>query len=234
MSLVVPLLNTIRTITALEMIRRALRLLGVYSSAEVLSAEEAADGLSALNSMIDSWSNESLLMYSHSLDVVSLTTGLAQYTLGATGTVVTNRPTQVLPASYINYNGVSTPIAPLTLEQYTSIAYKSLTGSVPSVMLFEADYPNATLTLYPAPVAGCTLNLWSIKPLSGFASVGTTVSLPPGYEDAIVFNLAVMLAPEFEAQPSPLVLKTAAVSKKAIKRTNTAVPVLGMPAGVYL
>lgn len=232
MSIVVTLLNPVN-VTAQDMIKRAMRILGVYSTGEPLSADESTDGLSVLNSMLGSWANEPLLtMYSHVLDTVILTTGLGSYTFGPSGAIVTVRPVDVLASSYISYQGISTPLAPLTLAQYSAIPNKSQSGGVPSLLLFESDYPNATVTLYPAPVAGCTLNLFSIKPLSGFTTLTGILQLPPGYEDTIVYNLAVAWAPEFEVEPSARVVKMAATTKKALKRTNTVVPVLGMPTVV--
>lgn len=49
MSIVV---NQFRTVTCIDLIKRAYRLIGVYSIGEAPSADEAIDGLNALNAMM--------------------------------------------------------------------------------------------------------------------------------------------------------------------------------------
>lgn len=221
-----------RNITALDMIRRAYRLIGVYSIGEPISQDEAIDGLSALNSMVDGWANESLMIYSHTLDSVALTAGVINYTIGATGTIISTRPSEVLNASYINYQNVSTPLGIATLEQYNTIPFKALSSGIPNILWYEPTYPNASITLYPAPIAGCTLNLWSLKPLVNFFNLTDVIGLPPGYEDLIVFNLAIAMASEMSIEPTVTVVRTAAAAKKSVKRQNTVVPILQMPSAV--
>jgi hypothetical protein len=85
------------------------------------------------------------------------------------------------------------------------------------------------LTVYPVPTIAMTLNLWSWKPLSSFAAVTDVVSLPPGYEKAIAYNLAIELAPENEVPVPATVERGAITSKKLIKRTNFT-PVYLQPA----
>lgn len=217
--------------TALDHIKRAYRLIGVYSIGETPSADESNDGLAALNAMIGSWANEMLMIYANSLDTIPLVSGLGAYTLGPTGTVITVRPVEVVAGSYIDFQGVSTPFAPATLDQYSGIPFKAQTG-IPAIGWIEPDFPNATLNLFPVPVAGCTLKLWSKKPFTKFATVTTDITLPEGYDDALAFNLAMRLAPENEVPVPDEVRRVAFSTKKLIKRTNTVVPVMGMPFGI--
>lgn len=58
--------------TPLDSIKRAMRLPGVYQIGEAPTADECDTGLLALNSMLDSWSTESLFIYSPTLDSVPL------------------------------------------------------------------------------------------------------------------------------------------------------------------
>ena len=226
------MVNPLRSVTALDMIKRAYRLIGVYSLGETPSADESIDGLSALNAMIDSWGTESLMIYTPTLDSIPLVAGTALYTLGTTGTVVTDRPEQILEASYIEYQSVSYPVTVCTLEQYTSLAYKATADAVPVLLWYLPDYPNGSLTVYPAPLSGCTLKLWSKKMLTQFAALTTVVSLPLGYEDAITFNLACRLAPENELQVPNEVARTARNLKRTLKRANTEVPMMVLPTAV--
>ena len=203
--------------TVIELIKRSYRLIGVYSIGEEPDANESVDALTALNAMLASWANEPQLAYVKTLDSIPLTGGT--YTLGPSGTVVTTRPTIIDPSSYIELNGTSYPVKVATLEQYNSIVTKSLTSSRPYALRYDDTYPNGTLTLYPAPNSG-VLKLFSTKPLPQFTSLVDSVNLPNGYEDLIVYNLAVRLGAENQvAIPNGLVAMASDIKRK-IKRTN--------------
>ena len=53
------------------------------------------DGLDALNSMLDSWWNESLAVYSIRQENFPITANVASYTVGPAATWNTTRPTRI-------------------------------------------------------------------------------------------------------------------------------------------
>ena len=219
--------------TALDVIKRAMRLAGVYSIGEEPSPAETTSGLQALNGMIESWANESLMIYARSLDTIPLVSNTSVYTLGATGTVVTTRPAQALDVSYVIYQNVSYQVPALTIDQYNLIPYKLQTSEFPWSLWYEPTYPNGTLTVYPTPIASSSLQFWSLKQLTGFASLTDIVDLPPGYFDALCFNLAVLWGPEFDGTSIPAsVMQAAMNSKRALKRTNFKPLPMSLPGAV--
>jgi hypothetical protein len=220
-----------RTVTCIDLIKRAYRLIGVYSIGETPSADESTDGLTALNAMLGDWANEGLMVYANTTDTVPLTAGVSAYTIGASGGVVANRPQEVLSASYIQYGTVSFPLVLLTQAQYNDIQVKT-TGGIPTSLFYSADFPNGTITLFPVPQDTMTLNLVSKKQLTVFQYITDIVSMPPGYENAIVFNLAKYLSAEFGMPLPPQVERQAAGSKRTLKRTNNSVPILQIPYGI--
>jgi hypothetical protein len=218
--------------TALDIIKRSMRLLGVYSIGETPSADEVADSLRALNAMLDSWANENLFVFAKTLDVVPLVANDGVYTIGPSGDVITTRPVEVSEASYIDYLGVSYPLRIDTLGDFNSIPIKSLIAGIPTEMYVLPGLPNITLNLWPIPNATMTLNLWSNKLIQSFASASDSLTLPPRYERMLGFCLAEEMADEFDVVPSANVIKKATQARKVIKRTNTEVPRLRMPYGV--
>jgi hypothetical protein len=217
--------------TALDLIKRAHRLIGVYSIGEAPSADECSTSLEALNAMLDSWANESLMIYAATLDSITLTPGQGLYTVGPTGSTVTVRPISVDESSYIEWNGISYPLDVVTLQEYNAICLKSLQTTMPYVLWYQPAMPDGQVTLYPAPSASMTLKLWSWKAL-GSVGLTDTFTLPPGYKKAIAYNLAAEIAPEYEVGISPAVAKGAVMSKKLLKRTNLQVPTLGFDSSV--
>lgn len=219
--------------TALDIIKRAMRLAGVYSIGEEPSADETQSGLQALNGMIELWANDSLLIYVHTADNIPLVASTGLYTLGPSGTVVTTRPIQALDTSYVIYQNVSYPCPALTLEQYNTIPYKLQTSEFPWALWYEDTFPNGSVTVYPTPSAASTLVFWSKKQLAGFTALTTDVTLPPGYFDALCFNLAVNWGPEFDGVSIPeSVIRNAQGSKRLLRRTNTKPLPMMLPGAV--
>jgi hypothetical protein len=65
-----------------------------------------------------------------------------------------------------------------------------------SCFYFENSLALAKIRLYPLPDKAYTLYLDAWYQFTRYAK-GDTVSLPVGYEDLIVYNLAVRVAPDF-------------------------------------
>ena len=217
--------------TVNELIRRSMRLLNELGTGEAMEAAVAEDGLSVLNSLVESLGNEGLLIYAQSTNNIPLIVNQASVTVGPSGAVVTERPVEVLASSYILTGTLSTPLQILTAQAYSDIGLKADAG--PPVALFPLmGLPNATMFIWPVPSVACTLILNSNKRLQTFTLIDNTIVMPDGYEKMLAYNLAVDLAPEFGVKLSRDILTGAANSKRILKRTNTQVPFLGMPSAV--
>ncbi len=217
--------------TALDIIKRSMRLLGVYSIGETPSADESADALFALNSMVESWANENLFIYAKTLNTITLAANVGSYTVGPSGSTITGRPLEVSDASYITYQGVDYPLSIVTLNDYNSIPVKTIAG-IPNLLYVLPNMPNVTVQLWPLPSETMTLNLWSNKTLQSFSGLTDVIALPPGYERALAYCLAQEIGPEFDVKVSPDITKKAMQARKVLKRTNTEVPRLSMPYGI--
>jgi hypothetical protein len=218
------------TITAQTIISRAMRLLGVYNIGETPSPSESTDSLLALNAMLDSWATDGMAVFAPVKEAIPLTAALASVTAGPSGTYVTDRPIEVLSAN-LTLGGVIYPIDLTTMEEYNAIPQPSTTGT-PRWIWCRMDMPNITITPYPVPSEAATLNIWTTQQIRYFGALTTEVALPPGYDRALAYNLAVEIAPEFEKEASPTVKTIAASSLRGIKRVNLSIPPLGMPAPI--
>jgi hypothetical protein len=215
--------------TAREMIASSLRLIGVLATGETASSPEMNDGLSTLNQMLSSWSNENLVVHQKVRDEFTLTPGTAAYTWGASGTFNSSRPVEVLTAA-LELQGSDPqeiPLQILTTKEYSSLSLKGLESTIPQAVYFDGAYPFQGVTFYPVPSAAEHAVFYSLKPFSVLA-LGDSISYPPGYEKAIRYNLAIDLAPEYGSQVDPIILQQAMDSKAEIKRKNLQTPVLKM------
>lgn len=207
--------------TAQELIKAALRAIGAIASGETPSSEELQDSLEALNLMLDSWSAERLIVYENTTEGFSLVSGQASYTIGSGGDFDTTRPTRILGAYIRDSSDIDHPVDVFSAKEYREISSKT-TQSRPTELYYKPSYPKGTIYLYPVPETVETLYLESLKPLTEFSSLTTDVNLPGPYKRALKWNLAVELAPEFEATVSDVVAVRAQESKGVIKRLNAA------------
>ena len=212
------------TTTALNLIEGALRPLNVLTGNTRLTAEEISDTLQALNWMLDSWSNENLKIYHVTRETFTLTSGLNPHTIGPGGNLNTTRPTRIIQAT-ITISGVDYPLELIGVDDYEAIRLKTLQTAWPIYAYLENDFPLAKLYTWPINT-GNVINLQQEKPLTNFASAYDTVTLPPGYADAIRFNLALRMAPEFQITAGADLERMAERALKNIKRTNSRVPTM--------
>jgi hypothetical protein len=206
-------------VTGREMISAGLRLIGALAPGESPTASEATDGLATLNRMLDSLSNEGLVIHAvTSESPLTLTAGDGSVTLGASGDITT-RPLQIKKA-IIRDGSTDYPVRLLTLEEYAAIPDKSLQSTHPSALYDDGGHPQRTLTLWPVPSAAHSLVLFTERALTQIATLDTSVSLPPGYDEMLTYNLAIRLSPEYGRPVPAEVALIASESKANIKRTN--------------
>lgn len=221
--------------TALDIITGAAKLLGVIYKTEALAADEANDGLIALNDMLDTWSNDDVSTISYTLENFPLT-GASSYTIGSGGAFNTSRPINIVTA-VIRLSSVDYPLRIITQEQYqTEISVKSLTSPIPEYLTYDNGYPLGTIKMFAIPTSGSTLYLQSNKPLSNLSALTTSVDLPPGWKRALKYNLAIDLSFEYGVDIPAKVEKIAATSLGAIKRAtaiNNAMPFMPSLPGYY-
>lgn len=204
--------------TGQSIINRALRLIGATASGEVATSQESADALEAMTQLIGSWKTEKLLVYARQTLALSLVPAQQVYTIGPTGNLVANRPIRIEEA-YLRVNSQDYPLTIVTEALWAALPDKLSQAEYPEWLLYRGAMPNGELTLYPIPSAVHTLYLvtWTALETIGLAD---TVSLPPGYERALVYNLAIDLAPEYEKEVPQAVAMIASDSLASIKRAN--------------
>lgn len=211
--------------TATGLISSALKKLGVLTKSETADSDESADGLVALNNLLSSWSNESLFVYSRVTESFTLVAGTASYTIGTSQTFNTTKPI-LLVAAWTRSGTTDTPITVVSDEVYNAFPNKTAQG-IPEFVNFNNAFPSSTLRFYPVPASADSLTIVSEKPLVTLA-LTDTLSLPPGWERALTYALALELAPEYGLPVDPLVASTAREAKgliaMAVSKTRPMTP----------
>lgn len=207
--------------TALKIVTGAAKLLGLVRKGEALDADEAADGLEALNDLLASWSSSSLFLLGRYRESFALTAN-ALHTIGTGQTFDTVAPMQIINA-FVRSGGVDYPLMVVTDSEYENIRFKTTQGAQPYCINYSksAAANVGNIRLYPVPTGGYELHLLSEKQITEIASLNTEVFLPQaGSNRALKSNLALDLAPTYGVQPAPRVTEMAKDSLGAIKRES--------------
>lgn len=225
-----------------DLIRSAMRKIGVLAAGEPLPANEGDDAKVVFAQMVDAWSLESLLIPVVSVVTKQLIIGVSEYTIGIYPSLTipdnhieTERPEKILAAFIRDAYDTDYPQEVIDVKTFSRIIRKT-NSSRPSRFYNRKGWPLNTILFESLPYTDETLHLEVVQPLSVYLSTANLtdmVNLPPGYEQVLIYNLAIMLADEWGKDVSNVVGITATEGKKRIKRANFRKLVLGMDRAVY-
>ena len=203
--------------TARQLIRRALVEMGALTLNEAPSSSEAVDALSTLNAMLGSWSNDSLLTVARTWETFPTVANVSTYTIGLGQDFDTLRPIQIVTA-YVRQGEVDYPLIVITDEAYNDqIGIKSIQG-ITEFLSYDNGFPVGRIRLYPVPTSGFSLFLLSEKEITTILNLDQEFEFPPGWEEAVVYNLAARLTPQYGQQLTPTLKMFADESLGRIKR----------------
>jgi hypothetical protein len=211
--------------TANDIITRAMKSLGTLGRTEVPSAQEASDGLTGFNALLDSWTNERLMSYVTLQRSFPLVVGQQSYTIGSGGNINTSRPTDIIKAFIRDSNNLDYGMKIVPFDVWDDIGNKTITSQIPQILYYSSAYPLGTIWIFPIPLLTYSVYYESTTQQVLMTDLTTTISLPPGYERCFVMNLALeMMSMGYpclldEKQLSALV-NSASESKANIKRMN--------------
>lgn len=223
--------------TVLDLISRALRQLGAYNIGDSIDAPTEQAGLMALNTLVDAWATERLLIYTTARNQFSLVAGQAVYQMGPNGPDWTApRPLWIDAAGLLFGDSDPTQIyeRPLhivkTDKEWARTRLKNLTSPLPLAIYYDRWFSNpdsntnpvgsGNIAVWPVPTVANQIALYTPVAISQFANLAQPVNLPPAYARALAANLAIELAPEFDREPSQALVAIAMESKEQIRRVN--------------
>jgi hypothetical protein len=199
--------------TIRKILKRSLIVAGILTKNEAMSSSEAEDANDTLNAMLSNFSNESMLITARTEESFTLT-GAAKYTIGTGGNFNTTRPIAIVSA-YVRNGGIDYPLEIISDTNYNSIQDKSTSG-LPDKLFYDGAYPLGNITLSPVPIAGYTLTLLSEKPMATLG-LDDEFSFPAGWEEMIVYNLALRLCLEYAVAPTDVLVLLAREAKGNVK-----------------
>lgn len=219
------------------MIARAMRAVGALGSGEAPSASELQDFGLILNQMLDAWSAERLSVFvvtpvtaDQDGDALALVSNQQKYLLGnqvGTEDFFLQRPARLERVSVLYSASQSTPVEiPMQMlddVEWQGVANKTTPSILPQCCYAEPTFPDMALYFWPVPTQPNPVTLYLWQALTQFADLTLPMTFPPGYMEAIAYNLALRIFAEAPGDPSkfPVIQQLAQQSKARINSINS-------------
>lgn len=212
--------------TAQRICTRALRIIGAIGIAETVPGDEIGAAKEGLDTLLDGWRTESLLVYVTEREIFDLVSGQQRYTIGPGANFNRQTPAWLKQASVLSLTNPAMPqelpIDVLTLTQWQNVPVKNVTSTLPTQVYYDQLSPIGNLDYFPIPnQVPLKTVLYCMTSMGDFADLTTVYDIPRGYARALVYNLAIELAPEYaKGNIGPDVMRIAMEAKANIKRVN--------------
>lgn len=207
--------------TARDIVNGAARAIGLLGRGYDLAGDEGADALDTLNTMIEAWRADYLLIPYRTRVSLTLTVGDHDYSVGSGGDWDTTRFETIEDMLIRDSSNYDYPVRPMTAKEYRNIPDKTVEAR-PERYYYEPGYALGKLYFDREPSAAETVWANVLVPISTFTNLTTTVTLPKQYHEALKYNLAIRLAPENGKAPNPIVIGLATESENRLKRSALA------------
>lgn len=208
--------------TVTDLINEALSHLGVYTG-DPLDAADLQSAFQTFVFMMDGWTAEPLTIFAKGVSSFNTAAGQTSYVLG-----VGSGDWQIaaLPAGYDAITqgpagtGLELPVNMIGNLEYDSIALKGMTSGILDKCNVTPLASSHSLAFWPTPSQTIQVNLYISQRIPAFTAVSNSVVLPPGYLEAITFELAAKLAAKFRAQIPEFLPQALMDAKSKIKAKN--------------
>ena len=181
-------------LTRNEIIQSALRKLGVLAEGQTPSTQNYSDGAMALNTVVAQLKAIGMPLWARSEYTFTPTTN--SYTIGTGMTLSTPFPVKLLQA-FRTDTGAKIPLEIVAREDF-NILPTSSNGS-PIKINYQSFVNYGTISLWPTPTSTntATITLVYQRPYQYFTTSTETMDFPEEWYNAIIYHLAVRLAPEW-------------------------------------
>lgn len=205
----------------IDLITDALVAINASAPGEPIEPSLASDAFRMLNRMLDMWSNEKMMVF-YITEIIQSIGGQTAYTIGTGGQINVPRPLRINSA-FVRVSTLDYQVAVISLEEYEQIGLKQLNGPWPKALYYQPKMPLGVINFWPLP-ATCEIHMFADTLFTTFATLNDTVTLPQGFEMAILWNLALFLLPGYGKTKDPelvaMIKQNAKDGKAMIKSTN--------------
>lgn len=212
---------TVNQLTRDQLVNAALRKLGVLSKGQSADTNQITTASEALNNLVVEFQTVGMPLWARKTLVVTMITGQVEYTIGVGQTINVPFPMRVYQATLqIPNSGSQIDLQPAPL--YNFALYPTSGEGIPVVYNYTPKINIGVLSVWPTPDAsvpvGTTVTLVYQSPFEVFVAATDTPDFPQEWNNAIIYNLALLLAPEYTIP----VLTMSFLEKQAEKHLDAA------------
>ncbi len=217
------------TLTVEKLIYAAYRIAGVLQGpGQTYSPDDANDGLMMLNAMLNAWKAHRLFVWAILRNVFVTVPNQQVYTIGndpgdpADWTLT--RPEHIEAAGWLQNSGspvVEIPMELITPQTWQYESLKDMESSMSTGLYYRPLLPNGEITLWPKPTEALSVALYTWQSVEQFNETTDQVQLPPAYQEAIEYNLAIRAAVRYRTTLTNDARNIAADSMTRAKALNT-------------
>lgn len=191
---------TTNQLTQYQFIDAALRTLGVLALDQTPEATQYTNALVKLNGLVGELRVKGLQIFQRTTYTMTLTNGTSSYNIGTGLTLNTPYPLHLLQAIRLDANS-STRVDMDIIANSNFNRLPSNSSGVPIQINYQPKMNMGVVQLWPTPdsysATNVTIQLTYLRPLEYFSSSTDTADFPEEWVSAIIYNLAVRLAPEY-------------------------------------
>lgn len=215
------------TVTALDLITAALEEIGALAPGETVAPGDSASVLRKLQRLIDGYNARRPMIYNVDFSEFTLPVNTQPVLIGpAQAFDVIQRPVEILSATLIlnggadSTNQVEVPMMIRDDDWWAQQTIKNLTSTLPTDLYYSPNWPNGHLYFWPIPTAVNNVRLEMRGVLTEIRNYNQAFSLPPGYWDLVVYDLADSIGGMFERPSSPDLQRRLAAARKTVETNN--------------
>lgn len=192
---------TLFEMTRDQIIAAAMRKIGALAKGQTPDAEDLTNGTQALNTVLTKLQTIGMPLWARTEYTFTPTVSTATYLIGVGQTLNVPFPLKIHQALLVDtVSGSNIEMTIKTIYEYNTIASTGATGQ--PIQLFYQPLVNfGKITLWPTPdfsaVANKQIKIVYQQPFDDFVSAGDTPDFPQEWHQAIIYQLATTLAPEY-------------------------------------
>lgn len=186
-----------------KIVKAAMRKIGALAAGQTPSTEELTNGTEALNNLVAEFQTLGMPLWSKKLYTITMVTGQKTYTLGVGQTINTPYPLKVIQAWIELSSGLTSrqPLEDKSVYDYNLLPVDSAATGSPAAYMYQPFLNYGVLSIWPAPDSTTAstkiLTISYMAPFEDFVSASDTPYFPKEWNNALIYGLASLLAPEF-------------------------------------
>ena len=191
-----------------QVITGALRKLAVLPSGGSASTAQTNDAAEALNALVKAFQADGMPLWAITSHTFTVTSGTASYNIGVGATLNTVAPLKVIQALRTVSGTSAVPMNVYNRYDFNQLPNLSTVTGIPVNLYYQptlgtTSEPYGIVKLWPVPNdSTTTVTIHYQRPYQDMDSASNNFDFPSYWIQALIYNLAWVLSPEFGVPPT--------------------------------